>query len=174
AGDIRRRHGKVHHAPVEKRGFGRRDGDARAVRDLRHRLGRGIGSGLVRRPGQALVPRAAVGVLPGRVPLLRPRGRRAVPHPCPRRRPQGQGRVFRAYRRRALSQRAVELRVLRPAQHARRVRGHSGVLGAPDGVDRRASQVRGVLGGAARPVLPVGAVRPRLDVRAVEAQRGGL
>ncbi|CAA9394649.1 MAG: hypothetical protein AVDCRST_MAG01-01-694, partial [uncultured Rubrobacteraceae bacterium] len=45
----------------------------------------------------------------------------------------------------------------------------------PDGAYGRAPQVREVLlGVAAYPVLPVGAVRPRLDVRVVEVQRGGL
>ncbi|CAA9439883.1 MAG: hypothetical protein AVDCRST_MAG01-01-3538, partial [uncultured Rubrobacteraceae bacterium] len=162
-------------APLEEKPLGRRGGGAHTVRDLRCYLGWGIRSGLVRRLGRALVPRASVGVLPGGARLLRARSRRAVPRAGPRRRPRGQGRLSCPNHRSSAAQRALELRVLRPAQHASWVLGHSGVPGGPDGAYGRAPQVREVLlGVAAYPVLPVGAVRPRLDVRVVEAQWGGL
>ena len=125
----------------------------------------GIGSRLVRGAGQASVPGAASGVLPGRGPLLRAGGRRSLPYPGPHRRPPGQGHLVRAERGRSAPQRAVELRVLRPAQHARGVLGHSGVPGSLDGAYCGASNVREVLGRAAGSVLPVGVVRPGLDLR---------
>ncbi len=63
----------------------------------------------------------------------------------------------------------MELWVLWSREHARRVLGHSRVLGSPYSTGYRASEIRTVLGEAGRRVLDMGTLRPRVLLCAVEA-----
>src|SRR5215217_3490764 len=146
---------------------------ARAVRRLRYRPCGGIGTGVVRGARKAWFLCAAGDLLPGGGPLLRAVRGRTLPRPFARRRRSGKGHLVGARLGGHAPQRAMELRLLRPAQHAGGVLGYRDVRGAPDAARGCAAKVRKVLCGAAGTVLPVGFVRSGLDLRVVEAQLSG-
>jgi hypothetical protein len=75
---------------------------------------------------------------------------------------------------RHVRQRAVELPLLGVGEHARPLRRQSSVPGALGRPGVRALRTREAVGGEPDPLLPVGALRSRLDVRAVEAERRRL
>src|SRR5918993_1799933 len=161
-------------ARLEEGTLTRRRSVARAVRRLRYHPCGEIRTGVVRAAEKARVRGAAGDLLPGGGSLLRAVRHRTLPRPFARRRRSGKGHLVGARLGGHAPQRAMELRLLRVAQHAGGVLGYGGVRGAPDGARGCAAKVRKVLCGVAGTVLPVGfVVRPGLDLRVVEAQLSG-